>query len=500
MSKPDDVVWCDTLLHLRINHPDMCRQWFDDLTPQRLSGGIFEVAIDNPIRRRYLERECQELFNTAAQAVTQRLISVRFVEVKTPNRANGYRAADKNGHTKGSASRGTALGSELTSARSDGHTNGIDSGSARTTGKNGVHSGNGARQTRRSVRDGGEADHLAILPDYTFGTFVTGPENEYAQAAAQGVTVKPGNLYNPLFIYGGVGLGKTHLLQAICLETLELRPDAKVAYLLCHDFNSQCISATKSGNGDAFRARFRSVDLLVIDDIQFLEQWASVQEELFHTFNHLFQGKKQIVFSCDKKPSEVPSLEERLVSRFGSGLVVEVLPPTYDTRVQIIKQKAAIRGLELADEVACEIASRTARSVRQLDGDLSTLLVRSQVERRPIDLALVHEALGPSEMPAAPSAITTARIVNVVTSYYDVTNEQLVSKSRQQSITRPRQICMFLTREKTDHSLQEVGRQFGGRDHTTVMHAVKTIKQRIMDNSEFAQVIAELKRRLTEPM
>jgi chromosomal replication initiator protein len=341
-------------------------------------------------------------------------------------------------------------------------------------------------------------DGLVLNPDYGFENFIVGPSNRLAHAAALAVSKSPGRAYNPFFVHGGVGLGKTHLLQSICLRIQQAYAEAVIYYTSCEGFMTQFMDSVRDGEMTRFRHKFRHVDVLVIDDIHFLGKRNRTQEEFFHTFNSLYQSHKQIILSSDAPPEEIPDLEDRLVSRFKWGLVTELAPPCYETRVEILKSKARIRGIPLSDEVACYVATKVDSNIRVLEGEISKIQMLASVEKRPIDLELAKLALGDEGARAEPK-IQIQTIINAVTDFYGVKVTDLQSKRRQRSIALPRQLCMYLARRNTRYSLEEIGGYFGGRDHTTVMHAVRTIDERREGDEKFAAVIRTIEDKLRAP-
>jgi chromosomal replication initiator protein len=278
-----------------------------------------------------------------------------------------------------------------------------------------------------------------------------------------------------LFLHGSVGLGKTHLLHATCRQILARNPDARLCILTCETFVNDFIEAVAGGQLHEFRYRYRNADLLAIDDIQFLSAHEQTQEEFFHTFNTLYQGQKQIILSSDRSPSEIPDLEERLVSRFSWGLVARIDRPCYETRVAILRKKAAARGIDMPEEVVYYLAATIYSNARELEGAIAKVKMLAQVTDRPLDLALAQEAVG-AEAAAQRREVTIEDILRVVTSRFNVRLADLQSKKRSRSIAFPRQVCMFLARNLTRHSLEEIGGYFGGRDHSTVLHADRTIR------------------------
>jgi chromosomal replication initiator protein len=319
---------------------------------------------------------------------------------------------------------------------------------------------------------------VPLNDSYTFDRFVVGPTNGLAHAAALAVAEKPALAYNPLFLHGSVGLGKTHLLQATCRSVLDRRPDMRILYLSCETFANQFIQAVQSGDLKHFRYRYREVDVLVIDDIHFLANKERTQEEFFHTFNQLYQSRRQIILSSDSHPRDIPSMEERLVSRFKWGLVTEIEPPGFETRLQIVRMKSEEQGERFPDDVCEFLANQITSNIREIEGALHKVSSLSDLMHRPIDLALARDAVRDS-MAGARRQVTMESIVRVVTAHFGVKAVDLQSKKRNRSVAYPRQICMVLARRLTDHSLVEIGGYFGGRDHTTVLYALEKIEREL---------------------
>jgi chromosomal replication initiator protein len=315
-----------------------------------------------------------------------------------------------------------------------------------------------------------------INPDFTFASFVEGKSNQLAKAAALQVGENPGRAYNPLFIYGGVGLGKTHLMHAIGNLIRERRPDARIAYVHSERFVSDMVRALQHNTINEFKQTYRTLDALLIDDIQFFAGKNQSQEEFFHTFNALLEGQQQIVLSCDRYPKEVAGLEERLKSRFGWGLTVAIEPPELETCVAILMSKAQAAGANLPEEVAFFVAKRIRSNVRELEGALRRVLATSRFTGRAVTLELAREALK-DLLAAQERLVTIDNIQKTVAEYYKIRVADLLSKRRSRSIARPRQVAMALARELTSHSLPEIGDAFGGRDHTTVIHACDRVKE-----------------------
>lgn len=313
-----------------------------------------------------------------------------------------------------------------------------------------------------------------LNPQFIFNKFVEGKSNQLARAAACQVGENPGNSYNPLFIYGGVGLGKTHLMQAIGNSMINNNPSARVSYVHSERFVGDMVKGLQHNTISEFKKSYRSLDALLIDDIQFFAGKERSQEEFFHTFNALLEGQKQIVLTCDRYPKEVNGLEERLKSRFGWGLTVSIEPPELETSVAILMSKAAIEGAALPEEVAFFIAKRIRSNVRELEGALRRVIANSTFTGRPISLEFAKEALR-DLLALQDRLVSIENIQKTVSEYFKLRVADLLSKRRTRSIARPRQIAMALAKELTNHSLPEIGDAFGGRDHTTVLHACRRI-------------------------
>lgn len=333
-----------------------------------------------------------------------------------------------------------------------------------------------------------------LNPNYTFDRFVVGPCNRLAHASALAIGENPGHAYNPLFVHGNVGLGKTHLLQAICHTVLRRDPNARVLYMSCEDFTNSYIQAIQAHQIDSFRDYHRGADVLVIDDVQFLANKEKTQDEFFHTFNALFDGQRQIVLSSDRPPVEIPTIEERLVSRFKWGLVAEVETPCVDTRKAIVSNKAAGRGVDLPDDVAQFLAERVTSNIRELEGAVIKVVGFAAITDQPITLALAESCL--RGMPMRRAQVTSDEVMALITGEFAITARELIGKSRTQAVSMPRQIAMFLLREHTESSLEDIGKIFGNRDHTTVIYAVNKVRERIGKDRMFKELLEGLSSRL----
>ncbi len=454
MGRTDPHVWNAVLAHLRRAYPGMCRRWFDDIEPLEMSGGTLKLLVREPVQLNYLQQRCHKEFTEAVQGVLKLLVAVRFVGEPDVDRtfdaetaANGHREAAK------PVPNGTALAAD---------------------------------------------DEMLISPDHSFENFVVGPENRLAHAGAVAVAGKPAWAYNPFFVHGGVGLGKTHLLQAICQAAVRKNPRIRIYYTSCNSFLTQFHDAVQEGQMNSFRHRFRDVDLLLIDDIHDLSHREQSQEEFFHTFNCLTQSGRQVVLSSDAAPNEIPDLEERLTSRFNCGLVAEIGRPSYETRVSILKSKAALRRIDLPDDVASYIATKIDTNIRELEGAITKMMGLAAVNGTPLALPLAKQAVGEDMTTNGAQLPTIQDIVDTVTTYYAVRLSDLLSKRRHKSIALPRQICMWLARRHTRYSLQEIGGYFGGRDHTTVMHAVNAVNAKRQRDAAIDRDVTTLERQLLD--
>jgi chromosomal replication initiator protein len=334
----------------------------------------------------------------------------------------------------------------------------------------------------------GRGSTEGLNPRYTFDTFVVGSSNQFAQAASQAVAELPSKAYNPLFIYGGVGLGKTHLLHAVGHQSAKLFPGMAVVYITSERFTNELINAIRYDRTPEFRARYRNSDLLLIDDIQFISGKERTQEEFFHTFNTLYESRKQIIVSSDAPPKDIPEIEERLRSRFEWGLIADIQPPDFETRVAILKKKAALERVRLADDVAYLIGSRVKSNIRELEGSLTRMIAFCALTGREMSVDLAQEVLG-ELWGEEEKIITIEQIQRKVCEAYALKLSDLKAKNRTKAISFPRQIAMYLARQLTHASLSEVGRAFGGKDHTTVLHAVGKIQLLLQEDPKLRKVI-----------
>ena len=354
-----------------------------------------------------------------------------------------------------------------------------------------------AEARRKQTSDDTEDDTDPHLnPKYTFDTFITGDSNRFARAAALAAADTPGEAYNPLFIYGGVGLGKTHLMQAIGNYLHQADPSKRIMYMTSETFMNEMINAIQQKKTYELRAKLRMVDLLMVDDIQFIAGREATQQEFFNTFNELHNDNKQIVLTSDKPPKDIQRLEERLCSRFEWGLVVDIQAPDRETREAILRDKVRQEGIRIPDEVLQLIAEKVQSNVRELEGCLTRLTAYSNMTGQPISLELCEVALKEIFDQKQPKKVTAEMIMQAVSEYYSVTLSELIGPTRKREITVPRQVAIYLTREMTGMSLPQIGEVFGGRDHTTIMHSCKVMENAINRDSSMKNLVNTIKNRV----
>lgn len=435
MGRLSDAAWDDVLAYLREHHSELVDSGVSRLQPGLLESGELTIRVGDAALHSHLEGRCRSAFVDAAQAITGHLVGVRFV----------FDPA---------------------------------AGAAR--------------------RPANPAELLQLHRDYLFENFVIGPENQLAVASCRAVAEAPGATYNPLFLHGPSGLGKTHLLHAICHQILAHRPQARVVYLTCETFVNEFISAVTAGDLIEFRSRFRHADLLLVDDIQFLGRGERSQEEFFHTFNTLFLAQRQIVLSADCLPNEIPALADRLVSRFRSGLMARMEALCVETRIAILRTKARVKQMTVDDAVLDYIGNTVKGNARDLEGALANVRALADALGRPMTIELARTALRGASEPPAPRRVTVEQIVECVCARLHVRPQEVRGKRRHRSVAMARQTCMYLARRITPLSLEEIGDCLGRRDHTTVLHAQRVIAERREKDPRLAALLDELEERLRD--
>lgn len=441
-------------LHEEIG-PQSYTTWFSMCVPTGLEEGVMTLAAPNSFTKRWIEENYSSNLDRLVKAA---ITSAKLIVVEVDQEA--CTAAYVEDQDKGPANK-------------------EDGDSARPTPQD---------RPRGSLL---ATSDFVLNPNYTFESFVVGHCNRFGSALATGAAEQPGTTYNPLFLYGSVGVGKTHLLQGLCHRILEKNPKSRILYVSCETFVNHFVGALEQRTLPSFRDKYRTVDVLVVDDIHILANKDRTQDEFFHTFNHLYNEQKQIVLSSDAPPKEIPTLHDRLVSRFQWGIVAEIEPPYYETRMAIIKRRTRERGKPFPDDVVQWIAERVQDNVRELEGAVARLIAFSEMTKRPIRLDLAHEALG-SFLQLAPGAPSVDGIIGAITKQYDVKLSDLQGKRRTKSIIWPRQLAMFLFRVLLPWSLEEIGAYFGGRDHSTVLHAVKKVRIRAREEEGVQKELSTL--------
>lgn len=344
------------------------------------------------------------------------------------------------------------------------------------------------------------SDEMSAMlnPKYTFKSFVIGNSNRFAHAASLAVAEAPAKAYNPLFIYGGVGLGKTHLMHAIGHYILDNNPNSKVVYVSSEKFTNELINSIKDDRNVEFRNKYRNIDVLLIDDVQFIAGKERTQEEFFHTFNDLHESNKQIILSSDRPPKEIPTLEDRLRSRFEWGLIADIQAPDFETRMAILKKKADVENLSIPNEVLVYIATKIKSNIRELEGALIRIVAFSSLTNKEISVDLASEALKDIISNKHSKQVTIESIQDIVSSYFNLRVEDFKSARRTRNVAFPRQIAMYLCRKLTDTSLPKIGEEFGGRDHTTVIHAYEKISSSLKEDESLQNAISELSKKITQ--
>jgi chromosomal replication initiator protein len=439
-----EEVWTEVLDQVseHINAPSL-RVWFEGTKPVNLYDNGLEISVPNSFAKEYIESRFKPLLEEALDKVLDQEESSLVVSVGASNK-----------------------GSPQVSARAEDGT---------------------AGEAAESVRNARTAKSLRTR--YTFDTFVIGAGNRFAHAATLAVAETPGVVYNPLFIYGGVGLGKTHLLRSVSQYVEDHNPSMSIRYVTCEQFTNDFINSIRENKPLDFQRRYREKDLLLIDDIQFLEKKEGIQEEFFHTFNSLYEENKQLVIASDRHPKYIKTLEDRLVSRFEWGLVTDIQPPDLETRIAILRKKAIADSLEVDDAVLTFIASKVSTNIRELEGALVRILAYSSLYGRNLSVELAEEVLKDILTDSAYREIPVELIQHEVCRYFGVSKPDLTGTSRTRPFAYPRQVAMYLCRELTDESLPKIGRAFGGRDHSTVMHATAKIANLInKDRDAFNQI------------
>lgn len=445
MQTDINIIWQQTLLEVekKLSKPSY-ETWIKPIQPLAIQDNIFFISVPNDFSKNFIENRYSSLINSVLNNLTDSNYCVKLViETESNHREQSMEDEDRN-----------------------------------------VKKSIPSRQF--------QSNKNWLNAKYTFDSYVVGSGNRFAHAASLAVAESPAQAYNPLFVYGGVGLGKTHLLHAIGHVALENKPNTMVVYITSEKFTNEFINAIRDNRTLEFRNKYRNVDILLIDDIQFLAGKEQTQEEFFHTFNSLHENNKQIAISSDRPPKDIPTLEDRLRSRFEWGLITDIQPPDLETRIAIIRKKASLESLDLPNEVVSYIANEISTNIRELEGALIRVVAYSSLTGNKISLDLAKEALKDILSQKKQKTMSIDHIQTITADYFKIKTEDLKCKRRTKHITYPRQISMYLCRELTDFSLPKIGEDFGGRDHTTVMHAHQKIAAEIIKDNELKKVINDL--------
>ncbi len=438
--------------------------FFKAMRPMALQHDVFIISVPSLFAKEWLEGRYRRLITETVQDILKRGVDVQFVVADTLSQTEDRPSPSGQPAPEGSPSRDNPQsGTTYTGPPRD-------------------------FMTPRGTMGG----TLVTSSRYTFDSFVIGSGNRFAHAASLAVAEAPAKAYNPLFIYGGVGLGKTHLLQAIGHHVLTHKPMARVMYVSSERFTNDLINSIRDDKTVEFRNKYRTADVLLIDDIQFLAGKERTQEEFFHTFNALHESSRQLIISSDRPPRDIPTLEDRLRSRFEWGLIADIQPPDYETRIAILRKKAELDAIDLPDEVVQYIAQRISSNIRELEGALSRLRAHAQMSRAPLSVELAAEVLREILPQTRVRPITIPAIQRAVADFFGIRVEEMKAKRRTKGVAFPRQVAMYLSRELTDASLPRIGEEFGGRDHTTVMHACDRVKTAVIQDTHLAAGIKSL--------
>ena len=482
-----------------------CEKWLAPVKPVRMDGDTLELAAPNDFIKDWIRDKYMPILEAAARDAVGEDAHVTIVSLDLPTLSNEDAPAEERsvprkiqkaaraakGRTSADVVReGTPVQTSLLSEEAVMLTDA--SATPKTTyGK--TSSSKGAADLPSPIAPG---DASTLNPRYTFDTFVTGKSNQLAHAASVSVAENPGHGYNPLFLYGGVGLGKTHLMHAIGHRILEHHPEMRVLYVSSEKFTNELINSIRDGHPEKFRDKYRTIDVLMVDDIQFISGKTSTQEEFFHTFNALHDDNKQIILSSDRPPKEVEKLEDRLRSRFEWGLITDIQAPDLETRIAILRKKAMVDHIDVPNDVMFSIANRVDTNIRELEGALTRVVAYASLTRQPVTTELAMQALKDLFPDAGQKEVTLEVIQEIVANYFQIPVDELHSKKRSRSIAFPRQVAMYLCRELTESSLPAIGQFFGGRDHTTVLHAYDKIQKEKETDDKLGKTISDLMERI----
>ena len=485
MLSSAETIWesAQAFLRTMLNNSEIFTLWFAPLRAGALEGDVLTLEVGNEFCEVWLKDNYLDLLRKVLAMASGRHLDVVF-RVSSPGGLS--RPAEDRSRAAGAASSAASSSPDIALGTGPGSARSREAREARE-----------AREPRENEEERAAASkEFTFNPKNTFDTFVVGNNNTFAHAAAIAVSQSPGKSYNPLFVYGGVGLGKTHLLHAIGQHVVNHKKGARVTYVSTEKFTNEFIDAIQNNQLVRFRRRYRQSDVFLIDDVQFLAGKERIQEEFFHTFNTLHEARKQIVLSCDRPASEIPGLEQRLVSRFEWGLVTDLQPPDVETRLAILHKKAKIMGVSLPEEIIQFLAQRIRTNIRRLEGALVRVTSFAALTGRTLSLEVVEGLLREVLHEEGRYSITIDNIQKKVAEHFDIRLADMTSKRRPEHIAFPRQIAMYLARQMTESSLNTIGEAFGGRDHGTVLHACRLVKDRMQIDAQVRQVVSYLEKHL----
>ena len=467
----------------------MIDTWLRPTIPLTLTETTLEIGTPKQIIKEWLESRYLPIILSTVHYITNKPLDVIFINLDVDDKNN------KNDHSSEQAVRTTQIEEipEQFLQPEQPKTLNRSQTTMRNATQSQIYKPSPDSEQKLSLQLTTADDAMTILnPKYIFETFVIGNSNRLAHAASLAVAEAPANAYNPFFIYGGVGLGKTHLMHAIGHRILQNHPKLKLLYISSEKFTNELINSIRDGNPESFRQKYRNIDVLLVDDIQFLSKKEHTQEEFFHTFNTLHEANKQIIMSSDRPPREIQTLEDRLRSRFEWGLITDIQPPDLETRIAILRKKAMMEHLNVPNDVMVYIASRIDNNIRELEGAFVRVIAYASLTNQTVDIDLATEALKDIFPQGKPKQITVELIQEIIASYFKLKVDELLAKRRTRNVSYPRQIAMYLARELTETSLPRLGEMFGGRDHTTVIHAYEKISRERNEDVKLSNTIKEL--------
>ena len=483
------VIWAEILDKTRESLAEAaCKKWLSPLKPLSLSETTLELGVQNEFASEWITSHYFGILQDATNVIINAPNTIHIkLTITEPEHPEQVTLLDADGDTAAETKVEAAPETSASTSKAE---------KAKKNGQPETKTPPAADTDDNPLQVIAPGDASSLNPRYTFETFVTGSSNQLAHAAAEGVAKEPGKVFNPLFMYGGVGLGKTHLMHAIGNKVLRDHPNMRVLYVTSEKFTNELIDSIRSGHPERFRAKYRKIDVLMIDDIQFISGKDSTQTEFFNTFNELKDAEKAIVISSDRPPKELEQLEERLRSRFEGGMLADVQPPDFEMRIGILRNKAQMDHYSVPDSVIDYIANHIDSNIRELEGALTRLVAYASLMQKPITPELAAEALKDILPESHKKVVTMELIQEIVASYFKVKLEDLHSKKRNQRIAYPRQVAMYLSRELTDTSLPQIGQFFGGRDHSTVLHAYNKVSDDRQNDAKIAKTINDILNRI----